>query len=93
MAILASYTEKADYTGPEVTITATGAVQFFAYGDLGQAGQVQLLVKAADDEFYPYPSLTIYAESPDPLEVSLMADDVVKVLFHGCVSAGAELRA
>lgn len=89
MAVLASYSAKTTFESPEITVTTKGPVQLFVNGKVN-GGQVVFSLKASDGTFYEYPELSF--TTPAAREFNLLAGDKLKVVFRGCVSAGAEIR-
>lgn len=95
MAVLASYTNKQTSAvggEAEVTIPATGKVQFLVYGNIGGTGVVYLRLKTADGNFTRFKELTLYGPDGGSFQVDLILGDKVKVEFRGCTAASAEVR-
>ena len=91
MTVLASYNDKSDFTGEELTVAATGTLQFRVRGPYGPRGVVRMLLKGADGVFHRYGDLN-FRNASTAVEVNLLAGDVIKVQFENCVAASAEVH-
>lgn len=90
MATLASYANKTDFTGPDVTIPADGPVQFLVHGRVSTYGRVMLQIKHGS-EYQTYPELATYGFAT-ALQAELKTNDIVRVVFEKCADAFAEVR-
>ncbi len=90
MATLATYENKTDFVGPDVTIPADGPVQLLVRGRVSTTGRVMLQLKHGTD-YQTYPELVTYG-FPTALQAELKANDVVRMVFEKCADASAEVR-
>lgn len=90
MATLATYANKTDFTGPDVTIPADGPVQLLVHGRVSTYGHVLLQVKHGT-AYQTYPELATFG-FPAALQAELKANDVVRVVCEKCADASVEVR-